>query len=593
MENSIIILKIFEQRNNKINNIFDSSFDEILIKYYMLSYNETDENNLNTFKYLYSIIDGNEKKTNQFEEELKKKNYNIQTIIFNYYEHYFTFIAEINKLNLNERKISDLKELNLNFIEKLLLKYYECLIRIFKIRNERNNEDKIKKIKDEFQNEIKNANQIIELIKLGKKKEEKNQIKEASKFISQNIENLIDFIDIKFNLFIIENNLQVHSKYHSTYILFDNCTKNAIINNNLKKLLNSSLKKYIKVKGKKDGKIYQFLLRIYYLDKILLENNSYKIIKSCLDEDENDDKLFDNMKQNETGLFNKIIDYIQLYKDKYNQPNQNLEDKKIELKNKIKDLNNENEFVNKLKRTDLNILIKNQLFSKDFLKICFNTFKDLVYPFDILLSYVTLIYNGLICEKYDNDENFNLKNIIIKTSNLTGRKKISANYNLLQINLNNNEYIEYDDESFKRILFDNFINYLFTYYNIYKIKKIANFPIFHLLILKLFLWKINFEIKRKNFIEALKIFYIFKTILVKLTIEINNEKTIKIYALIFETIGDIYFDLKYYRIASRFYKSAIRTIKENETNQIYKNFYYPLQSKVLICKYYCGRNKNN
>ena len=593
MENSIIILKIFEQRNNKINNIFDSSFDEILIKYYMLSYNETDENNLNTFKDLYSIIDGNEKKTNKFEEELKKKNYNIQTIIFNYYEHYFTFIAEINKLNLNETKISDLKELNLNFIEKLLLKYYECLIRIFQIRNERNNEDKIKKIKDEFQNEIKNANQIIELIKLGKKKEEKNQIKEASKFISQNIENLIDFIDIKFNLFIIENNLQVHSKYHSTYILFDNCTKNAIINNNLKKLLNSSLKKYIKVKGKKDRKIYQFLLRIYYLDKILLENNSYKIIKSCLDEDENDDKLFDNMKQNETDLFNKIIDYIQLYKDKYNQPNQNLEDKKIELKNKIKDLNNENEFVNKLKRTDLNILIKNQLFSKDFLKICFNTFKDLVYPFDILLSYVTLIYNGLICEKYDNDENFNLKNIIIKTSNLTGRKKISANYNLLQINLNNNEYIEYDDESFKRILFDNFINYLFTYYNIYKIKKIANFPIFHLLILKLFLWKINFEIKRKNFIEALKIFYIFKTILVKLTIEINNEKTIKIYALIFETIGDIYFDLKYYRMARRFYKSAIRTIKENETNQIYKNFYYPLQNKVIICKYYCGRNKNN
>ena len=568
MENSIIILKIFEQRNNKINNIFDSSFDEILIKYYMLSYNETDENNLNTFKDLYSIIDGNEKKTNKFEEELKKKNYNIQTIIFNYYEHYFTFIAEINKLNLNETKISDLKELNLNFIEKLLLKYYECLIRIFQIRNERNNEDKIKKIKDEFQNEIKNANQIIELIKLGKKKEEKNQIKEASKFISQNIENLIDFIDIKFNLFIIENNLQVHSKYHSTYILFDNCTKNAIINNNLKKLLNSSLKKYIKVKGKKDGKIYQFLLRIYYLDKILLENNSYKII-------------------------NKIIDYIQLYKDKYNQPNQNLEDKKIELKNKIKDLNNENEFVNKLKRTDLNILIKNQLFSKDFLKICFNTFKDLVYPFDILLSYVTLIYNGLICEKYDNDENFNLKNIIIKTSKLTGKKKISANYHLLQINLNDNEYIEYDDESFKRILFDNFMNYLFTYYNIYKIKKIANFPIFHLLILKLFLWKINFEIKRKNFIEALKIFYIFKTILVKLTIEINNEKTIKIYALIFETIGDIYFDLKYYRIASRFYKSAIRTIKENETNQIYKNFYYPLQNKVIICKYYCGRNKNN
>ena len=73
MENSIIILKIFEQRNNKINNIFDSSFDEILIKYYMLSYNETDENNLNTFKDLYSIIDGNEKKTNQFEEELKNE----------------------------------------------------------------------------------------------------------------------------------------------------------------------------------------------------------------------------------------------------------------------------------------------------------------------------------------------------------------------------------------------------------------------------------------------------------------------------------------------------------------------------------------
>ena len=397
---------------------------------------------------------------------------------------------------------------------------------------------------------------------------------------------------MKLDLFIIENNLKVQSE-ELNLTLFDNCTKNAIINNNLKKLLNSSLKKYIKVKGKKDRKIYQFLLRIYYLDKILLENNSYKIIKSCLDEDENDDKLFDNMKQNETGLFNKIIDYIQLYKDKYNQPNQKLKDKIIKLKNKIKDLNNENEFVNKLKRTDLNILIKNQLFSKGFLKICFNTFKDLVYPFDILLSYVTLIYNGLICEKYDNDENFNLKNIIIKTSNLTGRKKISANYNLLQINLNNNEYIEYDDESFKRILFDNFINYLFTYYNINKIKKIANFPIFHLLILKLFLWKINFEIKRKKFIEALKIFYIFKTILVKLTIEINNEKTIKIYALIFETIGDIYFDLKYYRIASRFYKSAIRTIKENETNQIYKNFYYPLQNKVIICKYYCGRNKNN
>ena len=76
MEKTIIILNLFKQRNMKIYNIFEPDFDEVLIKQYMLSYNRMDEENINTFKELYSFIISekeNGKKENNISNEKKMK----------------------------------------------------------------------------------------------------------------------------------------------------------------------------------------------------------------------------------------------------------------------------------------------------------------------------------------------------------------------------------------------------------------------------------------------------------------------------------------------------------------------------------------
>jgi hypothetical protein len=144
MEKTIIILNLFKQRNMKIYNIFEPDFDEVLIKQYMLSYNRMDEENINTFKELYSFIISekengkkennisNEKKNEKEKDEIQKQ------YIFNYYEYYFTFIADSKKLKLNDKIIDILNEKKLNCIENLLLKYYKCIIKLFSFINEIN-----------------------------------------------------------------------------------------------------------------------------------------------------------------------------------------------------------------------------------------------------------------------------------------------------------------------------------------------------------------------------------------------------------------------------------------------------------------------
>ena len=278
MEKKIIILNIFNQRNKKIVNIYESDFDILFIKEYLMSFNRLNEDNLKEFKRLYYFIineDVNGKKQiyikNGLENELNK--YDIQTKIFNYYEHYFTFI-DSKELKLNDKKIDDLNGLQLNYIENLLLKYYKCIIKIFMKKDF----EKIKSNeKKEFEDEIE---------KIRKKKDEvERQIQSLFDIKDFKIEKLLQFLISKLNLFIIENienienNLIDYPKSFSLRLLiFDNCVKNAIMNEKVKKLITTSIKDYIKKYTTSDQKIYQFIFRIYYFDKMFLNNISPKII---------------------------------------------------------------------------------------------------------------------------------------------------------------------------------------------------------------------------------------------------------------------------------------------------------------------------
>ena len=182
MEKKIIILNLFNQRNKKIVNIYESDFDILFIKEYLMSFNRLNEDNLKEFKRRYYFIineDVNGKKQiyikNGLENELNK--YDIQTKIFNYYEHYFTFI-DSKELKLNDKKIDDLNGLQLNYIENLLLKYYKCIIKIFMKKDF----EKIKSNeKKEFEDEIE---------KIRKKKDE----------VERQIQSLFDIKDFKIKL---------------------------------------------------------------------------------------------------------------------------------------------------------------------------------------------------------------------------------------------------------------------------------------------------------------------------------------------------------------------------------------------------------
>ena len=257
-----------------------------------MSFNRLNEDNLKEFKRLYYFIineDVNGKKQiyikNGLENELNK--YDIQTKIFNYYEHYFTFI-DSKELKLNDKKIDDLNGLKLNYIENLLLKYYKCIIKIFMKKDF----EKIKSNeKKEFEDEIE---------KIRKKKDEvERQIQSLFDIKDFKIEKLLQFLISKLNLFIIENienienNLIDYPKSFSLRLLiFDNCVKNAIMNEKVKKLITTSIKDYIKKYTTSDQKIYQFIFRIYYFDKIFLNNISPKIIN--------------NLNLNVDNLFNSI-----------------------------------------------------------------------------------------------------------------------------------------------------------------------------------------------------------------------------------------------------------------------------------------------
>ena len=579
MEKKIIILNLFNQRNQKIVNIYESDFDILFIKEYLMSFNRLNEDNLKEFKRRYYFIineDVNGKKQiyikNGLENELNK--YDIQTKIFNYYEHYFTFI-DSKELKLNDKKIDDLNGLKLNYIENLLLKYYKCIIKIFMKKDF----EKIKSNeKKEFEDEIE---------KIRKKEDEvERQIQSLFDIKDFKIEKLIQFLISKLNLFIIENNLIDYPKSFSLRLLiFDNCVKNAIMNEKVKKLITTSIKDYIKKYTTSDQKIYQFIFRIYYFDKIFLNNISPKIINNL---NLNVDNLFNSIENTKKKI---LRDYILIYKDKL--PNQDVHDNIINieaLKKKINEFKNETEFCNKLKRTEFNIFIEKKLFSKGFLLVCLNVFKKLVYPLDMSLSFLILIYNGLICENYHKEELINVKNIIIRTG-LFSKKKIASPYKALKglkINIDSLDFIENNDDSFKTIIFHNFLNDLSLNYNIFKIQKLTNFPIFHLVIHKIFLWKINLETNKKNFNEAIITFRIFKSMAIKLSCNIINDDIIKIYSLIFEIIGDIYFNKKYYRMAKRTYSSAIRKIHEIETENKFKSLYIALRNKVIISKYFSG-----
>ncbi len=181
-----------------------------------------------------------------------------------------------------------------------------------------------------------------------------------------------------------------------------------------------------------DKKDFLIILRLLYLEK-----NYLKDIKKDINNYITEFKEKKN-KNEEEKIIQKFLNF-------YDSPILKTEIINSVLFDKIKKIKNKDDFVTILKGKYLNNLIDNDLFSKELIKISLDLFEWICYPLSYSLFYLTIIYNGLISEKFEN-EKLKFNDLFYKNEDLfflnEMNKKFSAN------NWNENEDLE-----FKRIIF--------------------------------------------------------------------------------------------------------------------------------------------
>ena len=529
-KSEIIILKKKEIEKQKVYYIYNGEFDPILIKIFYKSLYEKESENRKAFKKYF------------IEKDYNHAIYKVlpQDLLFNKLEYYFNFFSETNFDFFNlpeEEKEEDLNKDPESNIIKMLQIYYKYILKIYKNRKDiskKEVEKNLKSAKKNFTSEIE-------------------RMKNNNKLIA-------DYLRLNACLFEMKYNFKDYPKHDFEYQLqiFDENIKNCNNFNQQREILWDSFNQYKNEQCEdkyEENEDYYFFLRLYYLDKLLLEE------KVSNQMNVNVKKSVKRIKKDNPKKYEKLLPYLKIY----NLSEDNLDDNYEKIRKKLMDPNNlKKEFINNIKRIDLNNLIENNKISKQIILLCLYAFQNIIYPLESIIGYLVIIYDGLISENL-----FNENKIILKDSDLQ------------------KELIEINDNDFKKSVFDSLIQYLYEKFDSYKIVKIKKIPFFQLLIVNMFLWRINLE---KNDDEILSFFNIFKIMEIKLSFDFKAVKLFKSYILIYEIIGDIYLKHKYYRQAKRIYNSAIRKIIENETENKYERVFINLKQKKAICKYYCGYN---
>ena len=522
-KSEIIILKKKEIEKQKVYYIYNGEFDPILIKIFFKSLYEKESENRKAFKKYF------------IEKDYNHAIYKVlpQDLLFNKLEYYFNFFSETNFDFFNlpeEEKEEDLNKDPESNIIKMLQIYYKYILKIYKNRKDiskKEVEKNLKSAKKNFTSEIE-------------------RMKNNNKLIA-------DYLRLNACLFEMKYNFKDYPEGRFTFKLqiFDENIKNCNFNHQ-REFLWDIFNQYKKKYGENEEH-YHFFLRLHYLDKLLLEEKESNQM--------NAKESIEKIKKDNPQKYEKLLPYLKIY----NLSEDNVDDNCEKIREKLVEPNNlKKEFINNIKRIDLNNLIENNKISKQIILLCLYAFQNIIYPLESIIGYLVIIYNGLISENL-----FNENKIVLKDSDL------------------HKELIEINDNDFKKSVFDSFIQYLYEKFDSYKIVKIKKIPFFQLLIVNMFLWRIN--LAKKND-EILSFFNIFKIMEIKLSLDFKAVKLFKSYILIYEIIGDIYLKHKYYRQAKRIYNSAIRKIIENETENKYERVFINLKQKKAICKYYCGYN---
>ena len=462
-------------------------------------------------------------------------------MLFNKLEYYFTFFSEtkIDFFKLPEEE--DLNKDPESNIEKMLQIYYKYVLKIYKNRKDISKKE-------------------VEKILQSAKKDFTSEIKRIGELENYQNKLIADYLRLNACLFEKKYNFKDYPKHDFEYQLqiFDENIKNCNNFNQQREILWDSFNQYKNEQYEdkyEENEDYYFFLRLYYLDKLLLEE------KVSNQMNVNVKKSVKRIKKDNPKKYEKLLPYLKIY----NLSEDNLDDNYEKIRKKLMDPNNlKKGFMNNIKRRDLINLIENNKISKQIILLCLYAFKNIIYPLESIIGYLVIIYDGLISENL-----FNENKIILKDSDLQ------------------KELIEINDNDFKKSVFDSLIQYLYEKFDSYKIVKIKKIPLFQLLIVNMFLWRINLA---KTNDEILSFFNIFKIMEIKLSFDFKAVKLFKSYILIYEIIGDIYLKHKYYRQAKRIYNSAIRKIIENETENKYESVFLNLKQKKAICKYYCGYN---
>jgi hypothetical protein len=516
----IIILKKKEIENQKVYYIYNGEFDPILIKIFYKSLYEKESENRKAFEKYF------------IKEDYNKVIYTVlpQDLLFNKLEYYFTFFSEKKNDFFKLPEIE--KELNKDFesnIDKMLQIYYKYILKIYKNRKDISKKEEEKNLKSAKKDFTK---------RIGELENEQNKL-------------IANYLRLNAYLFEMKYNFKDYCKddFEFGLQIFDENVKNCNFNQQ-RELLWDIFNQY-KDEKYEENEDYYFFLRLYYLDKLLLEEKNQMNVKESIEK----------IKKDNPKKYEKLLPYFKIYNLSQDNVGDNYEKiiKKLMVQNNLK-----KGFMNNIKRIDLNNLIENNKISKQIILLCLYAFQNIIYPLESIVGYLVIIYDGLISENL-----FNENKIVLKDSDLQ------------------KELIEINDNYFKKSVFDSLIQYLYEKFDSYKIIKIKKIPLFQLLIVNIFLWRINLE---KNDDEILSFFNIFKIMEIKLSFDFKAVKLFKSYILIYEIIGDIYLKHKYYRQAKRIYNSAIRKIIENDTENKYESVFLNLKQKKAICKYYCGYN---
>ena len=456
--------------------------------------------------------------------------------LFNYIEYYINYFDFFQNLPTN---IPEKDYINQNNEIKLLYYYYQFILYLYKQKDL--NENNIYKLEQDMNNiTIKDKS-----------------LKSFLKVKCYSI--LIDKLN-SFNLF----NIQRSKHFIFIMDIIDYRIKEGIFDSNTKKLI-VDLIISIQNTNKISDLLYFSYLRALFIDALFLSSSTLKII--------NDEIIITTTKDNQK-LYKVIYPYLKIYKKITNEKiyDENLINYTLNLLNNPKKLN-ESKFYEALKRKNLNELIYNKKLPKDIIKICLFVFKNLFYPLDALISYLTVIYNGLICKTF---------------------YPISILSNI-EITLNKEFYdsLDYDnDNEFKNVIYNEVINHIFKNIKTYKFSKISSIPLFQLLILKIILWKINFEMKLKNYYRILLISHRYFILFDLLMLNLNIKEIFEVYILLNKYIGDCYFNLHYYKKSNHIYNKILNLIDRKENN--YSSKFIPfLLYKIRICKHYYGDKQSS